>query len=361
MKIKSLKNIIKKADCLRKHNLLILLLIIPFIFGACKTTSVYIDVLKPADINIPGKHENITVVNRSLPGSGSKGGNFLEGVFSGEGIHQDRNASDNCINRFSLTINEAPKYVSTVNKNFDLRGTGTKQWPLPLDWDTIQKIASTYNSDLIIVLETFDSDTRYLSNTKNVSSTVNGQKLNKTKYIERLEVFIDAGWRIYDPVNNKVLDQQSFRDFKMWEYDDYDIGAAKRKLPIKRNAVEQAGDYAGFMYAKRISPTWATEPRTIFKTRNTQMKDAAKFVNHKKWEDAFTIWNNLKSDADDKISAYALHNMAVYYEVNNDIELAIKFANDAHKKYNNTHTAKYINVLTYRQAEINRLDDQLKK
>jgi hypothetical protein len=66
-----------------------------FIFNSCKTTSVYVDVLKPADITIPGKHEKIAVVNRSLPGKGEKGGNFVEGLFTGEGIHQDRNASDN--------------------------------------------------------------------------------------------------------------------------------------------------------------------------------------------------------------------------------------------------------------------------
>lgn len=358
MKNKASKNIIEKVYCIFAYNLIIPVILITF--SACKTTSVYIEVLKPADINIPGKHENITVVNRSLPSKGNKGGNFIEGMFSGEGIHQDRNASDNCINRFSITINEAPKYVSTVNKDFDLRGTGTKQWPLPLDWDTVQKLASLYNSDLIIVLETFDSDSRYSSNTKNVTSTIDGQKVNRTKYIERLDVFIDAGWRIYYPANKIVLDQQNFRDFKTWEYDDYDIGSARRKLPTKRNAVDQAGDYAGFMYAKRISPTWATEPRTIFKTKDPQMKAAVKYVNHRNWKDAYTIWDNLKSDADNKISTYALHNMAVYYEVNNDINLAIKFANDAYKKYNNNHTAKYINVLTYRQAEINRLDDQLR-
>lgn len=330
------------------------------VFNSCKTTSIYVDVLKPADITIPGKHEKIAVVNRSLPGKGEKGGNFVEGLFTGEGIHQDRNASDNCINSFSIAVNEAPKYKSTVNTNYDLRGTGTKQWPLPLDWDTVQKLANQYDADLIIVLETFDSDTRYFSNTKNVTTTVDGQKVTKTKYIEGLEVFIDAGWRVYDPANKKVLDQQGFRDAKIWEYDDYDIETARRKIPSKRDAVEQAGGYAGYMYAKRISPTWATEPRTIFKTRNPEMKLAVKYARQKNWNEAYNIWNNLKNDSDVKVSAYALHNLAVYYEVNNDIELALQFANDAYKKYNNNYTAALINTLTYRQAEINRLDEQLR-
>jgi hypothetical protein len=342
-----------------KKNIYPLAAIIIFLIVSCKTTSVYIEVLKPAEINIPGKHEKITVINRSLPGKGSKGGNFVEGLVTGEGIHQDRNASDNCVGNFAVTVNEAPKYVTNNGDNFELYGTGTKEWPLPLNWDTVKKITSYYNTDLLIVLETFDSDSRYFSRVENYTTTVDGKKVDKQRYIEGLEIYIDAGWRIYDPEKKQIIDQQTFRDAKAWEYKDDVKEEASRKLPSKRNAVEQAGAFAGYMYAKRISPTWATESRTIFRTKDPQMKEAIKLVKKSNWKEAYKIWDKLKNSADVKMSAYALHNIALYYEFNDDVDLALKYANEAYQKYNNDHTARLINILTGRQAEINRLNEQL--
>jgi len=343
-----------------KKSLFILSILIVLFIASCKTTSVYIEVLKPAEINIPGKHEKITVINRSLPGKGEKGGNFFEGLFSGEGIHQDRNASDNCINNFSITVNEAPKYLSVVGDMFDVRGTGTKEWPLPLDWDTVAKITDFYKSDLLIVLETFDSDTRYFSRVETKTKTVDGEKISVNNYTEGLEVFIDAGWRIYDPAKKSILDQNTFRDAKLWEYTDENQSDAKNRIPSKRDAVIEAGAFSGFMYAKRISPVWVTESRTLFRTRNEQMKQAIEYVRKNNWKDAYQIWSQLKTSEDPKIAAYALHNIALYHEFNDNVELALKYANEAYNKFNNDHTARYINILTARQAEINRLNEQLK-
>lgn len=343
-----------------KKSIFISAIVIVLFIVSCKTTSVYIEVLKPAEINIPGKHEKITVINRSLPGKGSKGGNFVEGLFTGEGVHQDRNASDNCINNFTITVNEAPKYLAIMGDVFDVRGTGTKEWPLPLDWDTVSKITDYYKTDLLIVLETFDSDTRYFSHVEKHTKTVDGEKITVNKYTEGLEVFIDAGWRIYDPAKKSILDQNTFRDAKLWQYTDENQTTAKNRIPSKRDAVIQAGAFAGFRYAQRISPVWVTESRTIFRTRNSEMKQATKYVRKNNWNDASQIWNKLKTSQDNKIAAYALHNLALFNEFNDNVDLALKYAKEAYDKFNNDHTARYINILTGRQAEINRLDEQLK-
>lgn len=342
-----------------KKNLYPLVILISILVISCKTTTVSIDVLKPAQINIPGDHEKITVINRSLPEKGSKGGNFVEGLFTGEGIHQDRNASYNCVANFSVSVNEAPKYKANYAENFEIGGTGTKEWPLPLEWDTVLKITNYYNSDLLIVLETFDSDSRYFSNVENYTTTVDGKKVEKQRYKEGLEVYIDAGWRIYDPVKKQIIDQNTFRDAKLWDYTADTQTEAKNKIPSKRDAVEQAGAFAGYMYASRISPTWATEPRTVFRTRNDQMKLAVKYIRQSNWKEAYQIWSQLKTSDDSKLAAYALHNLALYHEFNDNIDLAIQTANEAYDKYPNDHTARYINILMGRQAEINRLNEQL--
>jgi hypothetical protein len=340
-------------------NKYLLLPLMAFFIVSCKTATVSIDVLKPAEINIPHEFSKITVINRSLATKGEQGGNIIEGLFTGEGIHQDRNASYNCVNNFAMSVNEAPKFLVNFAEDFDIRGTGTKEWPIPIAWDTVSKITKQYNTDLLIALETFDSDSRYFSNVENYTTTVNGESVTKQRYIEGVEIFIDAGWRIYDPNKKVIVDQNTFRDSKIWEYKADTQDEAKRKIPTKREAVDQAATYAGYRYAARISPTWATEPRTIFRTKNDQMKAAWKLVKQKNWNGAYKIWNELKNSEDIKIAAYALHNIALYNEFNDNIDLALQIANEAYKKFPNDHTARYINILTGRQAEINRLNEQL--
>ncbi len=327
-------------------------ILIVYTFYSCKTSNIPIDVLKPAEINIPGNYEKITVIIRSLAGKGSKGGNFTEGLFSGEGIHQDRDASFNCVVSFANSVNDAPKYKVNFSEDFELYGLGSDKWPLPIPWDTIKQITDYYNTDLLIALETFDSDTRNWSKTRNND--------DGTEYYEGIEVAITAGWRIYDPYKEIILDQNSFVDRKFWEKHADSQSSARRKIPTKREAVNEGGAFAGYMYASRISPTWATEYRIYFRKGNEQIREAYQFVRKNNWKNAFELWTLACQDQNPKNSAYAYHNIAVYYEFNDNIPQAIENAYKAYDLYPNRYTQSYINILTAREAEINRLNQQLK-
>jgi hypothetical protein len=285
---------------------------------SCKTASVGIEVLKPAEINLPGDYKNITVINRSIAGEGSKGSNFVEGLFSGD---------------------------------FHIDGIGSDKWPIPIPWDTVKQITDYYKTDILIALETFDTDTRSWSNTRT--------RDDKTEYIEGIEAIVKTGWRIYDPYKQIIVDQNSFTDRKIWEKSDYNQSSARRKVPNKKEAALDGASYAGYMYAKRISPTWVTEIRIYFRTSNEQMKIAYKYVRNNQWKEAYEIWTILSRDENQKIAAYALHNLALYHEFNDNISMAIKTANQAYSKFPNDHTRNYINILSARESEINRLNQQL--
>jgi len=289
---------------------------------------------------------------RSLPGKGHKGGNFTEGLFSGEGIHQDRDASFNCVSSFATSVNEAPKYEVNFSEDFELFGTGSDIWPIPIHWDSVKQITDYYNTDILIALETFDSDTRKWSDSRYDD--------DGTEYIEGIEATIKTGWRIYDPYKKLIIDQNSYIDRKFWEKKGSSQSSVKRKVPSKREATNEGGAYAGYMYAKRISPTWANEYRIYFKKGNEQLKIAHKYVRNNQWEDAYEIWSSeIYINKNAKIAAYAFHNIAVYYEFKDNIKLALENAYKANELYPNNHTYNYINILTGREAEINRLNQQL--
>ena len=62
----------------------------------------------------------------------------------------------------------------------NLKGTGTSTFPDLLSWSKVKKICDTYGSDALIVLSTFDSDSRTFEGKKVVKTkTVKGNKIKK--------------------------------------------------------------------------------------------------------------------------------------------------------------------------------------
>ena len=65
--------------------------------SSCSTSSVLVNVQRPADITITKDIQNVVVVNRSAPSKDNLAGNIVEGLISGEGIGADRKGAEYCV------------------------------------------------------------------------------------------------------------------------------------------------------------------------------------------------------------------------------------------------------------------------
>ena len=65
--------------------------------SSCVTSSVLVNVHRPADITINKDIQNVVVVNRSRPSKDNLAGNIIEGLMSGEGIGSDRKGVEYCV------------------------------------------------------------------------------------------------------------------------------------------------------------------------------------------------------------------------------------------------------------------------
>ena len=65
--------------------------------SSCVTSSVLVNVHRPADITINKDIQNVVVVNRSRPSKDNLVGNIVEGLISGEGIGTDRKGAEYCV------------------------------------------------------------------------------------------------------------------------------------------------------------------------------------------------------------------------------------------------------------------------
>ncbi len=347
----------------RKIIRLILIVLVLFAFGitSCKTKSLSVRVLKPADIYIPGKIKTLAVVNRSLPakGDGNRVVNILEGLVTGEGIFVDRNASERCVSGLADGLLNSPRFNITVPTGLDIRGTGTAQFPEPLKWTEVEQICKDYSADGLILLETFDSNISRNFGSKQKTKKEDGKDITYTEHIASVDIAVNAGWRIYFPAERKIVDQNVFVDRQGWDGKGLTKGEAERNLPKIERAVEDAGYYAGKQYAFRISPMWIWVSRKYYVKGNDDFKDARYKVQSKKWEDAALIWKRYVNDPDTKIAGYACYNMALASEVLGEFEIALDWAQRAYSDYYLKPAREYINILENRIRDTEALDRQM--
>jgi hypothetical protein len=321
------------------------LLIASAIFlSSCQSTSIYIDVLKPATLELDAQYSKISVVNRSLPDQNNRSRSRYEALSSGENRKHDMRASEQSVIFLTEIINETPRFSAIAADSIILLGTGLKLWPLPLDQATIRSIASQNNADIVIVLETFDTDIIKYAEYDDEQNLRN----------KGSDIFIHAGWRMYDVKTGAVVD----------EYLVTDVIRSDKTQPVfnrkkKYAFASMSGGHAAYMYATRITPTWQAEQRIILKTTNGNMMKAARLASQNKWDESLALWHIMKNSDNPKVKGYSLHNIALYNEVNGQTESALALAREAYTAYPNHITTHYINILEKRLKEKDVLKRQL--
>ena len=328
--------------------------------SACKTRQISMQLLVPAEINLPQEINTVAILNCSLPDKRDHLVNVLEGFISGESILADREGSFKCIQGLEVHLNESPRLKAISIETDSYRGTGTRQFPELLDWDAVDVLSRQYKADAIIALETFDSDFEFTKWTSESKEKQNGKEVVKKVYHAKLKANVNSGWRIYDNIHKKVFDQTSFNDRKEWSETGPNAQAALDKLPSKRHAINESGTYAGIQMANRVSPNWRTERRTYFVKGNKELQEAKEQVKFNNWDAAILIWKKLSDTPDLEISGRACYNLALASERKGDIDAAIYWAEKAMKDHHIKKARNYVDRLSGRKHDEERLKEQMK-
>lgn|GEM_PF-61283 len=345
--------------CLLSPVIFLLTVPVMLLFNGCKTTSLSLDVLVPAQISVPQDIQNVGLVNRSLPQDKSRWANILEGFFSGEEIYGDREGSEKCLGGLAGTLNNSPRFRASVLTGLDLRGTGTRQFPPPLDWDQVQKICNDFRVDALIALETFDSDVGIDRGQHEVERKVDDKKVKVTVYTADLRINVNTGWRIYDPIHKTFADMNIYTFRRRWNGDGDTPEKALYELPHKRDAIDQAGVYAGEQYGLRISPTWTRVTRSYYSRKNPDLELAHRYVKTNEWDKAIEVWKKLVNTGDKELAGMASYNMALACEMKGQLEIAYTWAKKAYEEYGVKRAYSYMIVLNRRLEDQKALKEQM--
>ena len=327
--------------------------------SACTTSSVLVNIQRPADITVSQDIQNVVVVNRSRPSKDNLAGNIVEGLISGEGIGADRKGAEYCVDGLVNMLTNSERFTLKNIDGIELKGTGTSAFPIPLAWNEVKSICGSYGGDALLVLETFDSDSRsYVGNPVTRTRKKKGVKVKTVHYPAYRDITIESGWRIYDLKNKKIVDENKFAEYKQFSAWAKSPEVALLRLLSQGSAIRESGLVAGRQYGFRISPMWVKVRRTYFSGKHDDLKLAKSYVKSKDWDAAIDIWKDLVNSPDEKIARRSTYNMAIASEIKGGLDTAIEWANKA-KKLGEKKAHNYINILQRRKMDEEKLKQQL--
>jgi hypothetical protein len=122
--------------------------------------------------------------------------------------------------------------------------------------------------------------------------------------------------------------------------------------------VKEVGNTAGHAYAFRIIPLWTRVSRDYFVRGSNNFKIAKRKAQTGNWDEAAKLWKQETTNPKSKVAGRACYNMAIISEINGDLDMAIKWAQQSYENYNTHLGLTYVNILRNRQANDALASDQ---
>jgi len=150
--------------------------------------------------------------------------------------------------------------------------------------------------------------------------------LTATKYFM---ISSNIKWIIYMPGNPKPFDRYTMVDTL------YFTEVQNGEL-IQRHStasmISESFNKSGRKYGKYLVPVWNHTSRNLYKGREEALRKASKQTNRGHWDLAYEIWEELSEEEDNTAAAKALYNMAIFHELDDQLDSAGLLVNEALKR-----------------------------
>lgn len=329
-------------------------IVLVILLASCTVYKEYpIEVYNPGEANVPPSAKNAAIVYRNFKYHEDTLQHYYKNDFQlykakNDPVNLDSLLVTACTNNLAteLKSNNAFEEVYIFPTHIFERHTGEHLNNLPPD--VIQHVTQASDADLLIVLETFSS---FFSS---YPQTFDTPKTN--------EVITVAVWGIYDPEKKANIERKTMIDTVFWNgYDDEGNYRKGFTPPPRLTALEMASALAGENYAKRFYGTWQTVNRMYSVPPLPDFSDAAFYLEEGKWDRAIALWQKYADDSNGKMAINARYNLALAYELKDDLETAQKWLTAAfalaseYKSRNDVNT-----ILTYQKILDSRRKELLK-
>jgi len=277
------------------------------------------EVLEPATVSFPEHVEQLLVVNRAPFTMDVFKKEDREGMEREHLVIVDTLISNNTLRGLQAVLQESPIEKFHHPIWFSERRSDTAALnDLILTKPEVNSLCDRYGADVLISFEsyTLDLDEHYDYYSGAPSVVQN----------HYYEVSNEVKWNIHIPISPTPFDTYVTIDTI---YFSNVLNGEPIPVPSITGMIAELFYDSGTKYGRYLVPVWNRTSRTLYKGKGDLLKQASKFTDRGEWEDAFAIWSNLTTSPDSTVVSKAYHNMAIFYELEDNLDSASYMVNMA--------------------------------
>jgi len=238
-------------------------------------------------------------------------------------------------------------FLEDVTK-LSARKRGTSERRALIDESLRQKAFREFDLDALIVLEYY---------TIGIYKSPARFDFMMGEYIQEFRFQSELLWRIYTEGGEQPVDEYLAKD-TLYYVNSESMPASQ--YVDATDVLRDGSAEIGFRYGLRHIPKWKEVSRVVFRGSQKPLKDAAIHTDQGEWDKAAEVWTANTENEDRKLAAKANHNLAIYFELQDEIDTAATYASKALDLWKNEYTEDYMQELQDRVREKEKILEQVR-
>ncbi len=161
-------------------------------------------------------------------------------------------------------------------------------------------------------------------------------------------------WKFSSPENFIAVRQ---KDTLFWEFSDY--FEFQYQMPNNIVAYSEGGNAIGEIFAQKMAPYWTTHERILFHNNNRYMRKAYQAFVKDNLTGAIENWQRVYNLGTKILASLAAHNIAVCYEMLDDLDLCEEWLGKSIVARPNSITQNYLLEIKKRRSNVIMLNKQM--
>lgn len=347
-------------NCKLQSNTL-LALVATFLLSCSQFQTIVIENKQPPKIQVPDEIQSLTLMNRGLTkefhnfNEDSLQRYFYRKEFDVKTYVLDSLASDTCLQAIGELLYESGRFdiVIPTDRNIH-RESEYYRIEQPLNWDYVDDICKTYNTDALLVMEKYVNRVNS-SFQAEVDQIYPDGKAKYSYFYATYDVMYDSFFRLYYPAKKEIVGQFFINDTIFWENGDVDQRTLFKNLGSIKKGLIDTGIRVALDLDEYISPSWIPDKRGVF-TIDKKNSEEKTLIANAEWQKLTAYWLPLTENKNSKIRSKAEYNMALASELDGRIDDAIQWARKSYLSSFRNQTNVYLDKLKKRKAELLKIE-----
>ncbi|QBA64118.1 DUF6340 family protein [Muriicola soli] len=304
-------------------------IVLVLLVSACKSThTVTVYNLEPAPVVLAKDIKRIGIINEVGKANAKDQVSTLEALVKATDQKLANKGTTAAIEGLLQELQRDQRFdtvmiLESSNSLWEAEGDSQQQIP----WEKLENLCLKNQLDAVFSLASYQTDTRI----KEKKSTMEELDLMRMTVVIparelTLETLIENGWRIYDPFEKKVLDEIKVNEQIVTQAKGENAVNALWAMTDRADSLVSVSRGSGSSYGMRLKPANRAQERELYIKGSERLAEARQAVIDQDWLEAARLWQLDLNHDKSAVRAMACHNMAVLYEVKNDLDKALEWA-----------------------------------